>query len=223
MSDSLHFLDIIFFAMVAAFLVFRLRGVLGKRTGNERPPPQRPVPAPKPGEARPVDNVIDITNARKPGAETAAGFGNVGLGAIRAADRNFDPEAFLDGARAAFGMIVAAYAADDTRTLRPLLSDEVYRNFSGAIEARNRVGQRLETEVRGVAAEVIGAGLDGTVAYVTLRFTSSQINVLRDIDDKVIEGEPGNAVEIIDEWTFRRDTRSPDPNWQLVATSTPGA
>jgi predicted lipid-binding transport protein (Tim44 family) len=216
MSDSLHLLDIVFFAMVAAFLVFRLRAVLGKRTGAERPPP--------PVEARQIaDNVIDISNVRKPGLRPDTAFGDIGLGAIAAADRSFSPEIFLEGARAAFTMIVAAFAEGDTRMLRPLLSDEVYRNFAGAIESRNRAGERLDTQLQGVAATVAGAGLDGTVAYVSVRFVSRQINIRRDASDHIIEGDPEQAVEVIDEWTFRRDTRSPDPNWQLVATRSPEA
>ena len=214
MSDSLHLLDIVFFAMVAAFLVFRLRGVLGKRTGTERPPS-----ALDPREVKNADNVIDISHRRKP--DTA--FGDIGLGAIRAADRAFSPEVFLEGARAAFSLIVTAYAEGDSAVLRPLLSDEVYRNFAGAIEARNRAGERLDTQLQGVTAAVAGAGLDGTVAYVTVRFVSRQINVRRDANDHVIEGDATQAVEVVDEWTFRRDTRSPNPNWQLVATSSPEA
>ena len=219
MSDNLHFLDIIFFAMVAAFLVFRLRGVLGKRTGTEKPP----FDSAKPAELRSGDNVIDISNLRKLAGKPDTGYGDIGLGAIRAADRNFSPETFLEGARAAFSMIVTAYAEGDTALLRPLLSDEVYRNFTGAIEARNRAGERLDTKLRGVTAAVAGAGLDGTIAYVTVRFVSQQINVRRDADDRVIEGDATQAVEVVDQWTFRRDTRSPDPNWQLVATSSPEA
>ena len=166
-----------------------------------------------------ADNVIDISNGRKPDAA----FGDIGLGAIRAADRNFSPETFLEGARAAFSMIVTAYAEGDTSALRPLLSDEVYRNFTGAIEARNRAGEWLDTQLRGVTAAVAGAGLDGTVAYVTVRFVSHQVNVRRDVDDHIVDGDATQAVEVVDEWTFRRDTRSPNPNWQLVATSSPEA
>ena len=221
MGDSLHLLDIVFFAMVAAFLVFRLRSVLGKRTGNERPPPA--LDARKVADPTVTGNVIDIAQRRKPAASAESGFGAIGLGAIAAADRSFSPETFLEGARAAFAMIVTAYAEGDTDTLRPLLSDEVYRNFSGAIAARQQAGERLDTQLQGVVASVAGAGLDGTVAYVTVRYVSHQINLLRDRSDRIIEGEPDQAVEVIDEWTFRRDTRSPDPNWQLVATSSPEA
>jgi len=221
MSDSLHLLDIVFFAMVAAFLVFRLRGVLGKRTGTERPP--QPLDGRKPAEVKNADNVIDISNGRKPGAKPDTAFGDIGLGAIHAADRSFSPETFLEGARAAFSMIVTAYAEGDTGALRSLLSDEVYRNFAGAIEARNRAGERLDTQLHGVAAAVAGAGLDGTVAYVTVRFVSHQVNVRRDADDHVIDGDATQPVEVVDQWTFRRDTRSPNPNWQLVATSSPEA
>jgi predicted lipid-binding transport protein (Tim44 family) len=216
MSDGFHFIDIVFFAVVAAFLVLRLRSVLGRRTGEERPPPDLVA-------QRPTGTVIDLAGARKPVAEPVpAGPAGPGLAAIRAADPAFDPEVFLGGARAAFEMIVGAFAAGDARTLRPLLSDEVYRNFTTAITSRARAGERLETEVVRIrSAEPEAAGLDGSIAHVTIRFVSDQINALRDADDKVVEGDPDHAAEVIDEWTFRRDLRSPNPNWELVATRSP--
>ncbi len=216
MNDGFHFIDIIFFAVVAAFLVLRLRSVLGRRTGEERPPPDL---TPR----RNTDNVIDLPGARKPAAEPEiAGPAGSGLTAIRAADPAFDPEVFLAGARAAFEMIVAAFAAGDSRTLRPLLSDEVYRNFAAAIESRARAGERLETKLVAIrAAEPAAAGLDGSLAHVTVRFVSEQVNVVRRADDTVAEGDPDHAAEVVDEWTFHRDLRSANPNWALVATRSP--
>jgi predicted lipid-binding transport protein (Tim44 family) len=223
MSDGFHLLDIIFFAMVAAFLVLRLRSVLGRRTGNERPPPGL-APRRAPGMG-PADNVIDLAAVRKPDAEAPIpGPAGPGLSAIRAADPSFAPEGFLEGARAAFGMIVAAFAAGDTRTLRPLLSDEVYRHFAAAIEARAKAGERLETElVRIRSAEAVEAGLEGGLARITVRFASDQVNVLRGTDGAVVEGDPDRVAEVVDEWSFARELRSPNPNWALVATRSPEA
>ncbi|MGE5548132.1 MAG: Tim44/TimA family putative adaptor protein [Solirubrobacterales bacterium] len=218
MNDGFHFIDIIFFAMVAAFLVLRLRSVLGRRTGNERPPQQI-------GDApgRPSDNVIDLASARKPAGEAwPEGAVGAGLAAIRAADPAFSPEQFVSGARAAFGMIVEAYAHGDKPVLKPLLSDEVYRGFAEAIDGRQSAGEVLETELISIrAADIVEAGMERHLASVTVRFRSDQVNVVRDAQGRIVDGDPDRVADVTDEWTFRRDTRSPDPNWQLVATRAP--
>jgi predicted lipid-binding transport protein (Tim44 family) len=119
-------------------------------------------------------------------------------------------------------MIVEAYAAGEKTTLRPLLADDVYAGFESAIDQRQAAGQSFETQLTAVpAAEVIGAEMRDRLARITVRFKSEQINVLRDAQGKVLEGDPQTAEEVIDLWTFERDTASPDPNWILVETRTP--
>jgi predicted lipid-binding transport protein (Tim44 family) len=225
MNGDFHFLDIIFFAMVAAFLVLRLRNVLGRRTGNERPPTQwgakREVPAPaKPDGV--ADNVVDLASARKPApAEPVLPPGPLGegVGAIRTADPNFSLDAFLSGARMAFELIVDAYAAGNTTALRPLLADAVYGPFSDAIAQRQRAGETLETELLGIrTVEAVDAHLNGTVAEVTVRFVSEQVNLVKDAQGRIVEGDPQRIADVVDLWTFSRDTRAKDPNWQLAAT-----
>ncbi|MBI2235891.1 MAG: Tim44 domain-containing protein [Magnetospirillum sp.] len=228
MNDGFHFLDIVFFAMVAAFLVLRLRSVLGKRTGQERRPDQWQAappakPAAEPADSPAGDNVIELPRPRRSAAEpspsTPAG---AGIAAIRAADPAFDIDGFLAGARAAFEMIVHAYAAGDKAALQPLLSPEVFRQFADAIEARRRAGESLETELVGIKAlTIVEARMEGSHAVVTLRFTSEQVNVVRDAHGEIVEGDPTHVAEVVDEWSFRRDTRARDPNWALVATRTP--
>ncbi|MCC7166580.1 MAG: Tim44 domain-containing protein [Rhodospirillales bacterium] len=233
MGGGLHFLDIIFFAVVAVFLVLRLRSVLGRRTGNERPPsdPFTLPPAREPGAD---DKVIRLPERnRRPAtgepsqpatAEPAQPLSprDQGLAAIRAADGGFVPEEFLKGARAAFEMIVAAYAAGDTKTLRPLLAGEVYDNFAQAIKERQANGQTLKTDLVGIkSTEIEAARMEGASAMVTIRFVSEQANALLDGQGKVIEGDPNQIATVVDLWTFARDTRSRDPNWALVETGTP--
>ena len=223
MNDGYHLLDIVFFAMVAAFLVLRLRSVLGKRTGAERPPEKwNPADAPDSPDS-PVDNVVDLQSVRRsavePPAETPVGQG---LAAIRAVDRGFDLDGFLGGAKAAFEMIVIAFAHGDKATLQPLLAPDVYRHFSDAIEARRQHGETLQTELVGIrSAVLVEAGMDGRFATLTIRFVSEQVNALRDAKGEVVEGNPERVIDVIDLWTFRRDTRSTDPNWGLAATHTP--
>lgn len=218
MNDGFHFLDIIFFAMVAAFLVLRLRSVLGKRTGAERPPQQWQGPENDAGAA-----VIDLAARRRSGAEPPAESPvGLGLAAIRAADRGFDLDGFLGGARAAFEMIVGAFAAGDKATLQPLLAPEVFRHFAEAIDGRARNGETLTTDLVGIRSiEPVEARMDGGFAGLTLRIVSEQVNALRDHEGNVVEGSADRVIDVTDEWTFRRDTRSGDPNWVLAATRTP--
>lgn len=226
MNESFQYIDIIFFAMVALFLVMRLRSVLGKRTGNERPPQMDTLnrSAEPSGKG---DNVIELPDRRRtipegpqdPYTGTAIG---AGLTQIRLADPAFDSKQFLQGAKAAFEMILGAFAAGDTKTLKPLLSADVLRNFQGAIDARQRAGEVLDSELIGVkSADLLEAGMEGRQAVVTVRFVTEQVNALRSAAGEVLEGDPNRVTEVVDIWTFSRDTRSRDPNWLLVATATP--
>lgn len=220
MNDGFQFIDIVFFAMIAAFLVLRLRSVLGRRTGNERPHdgfnPRRSSAEPR------NDNVVELPDRRRQ-AEVPEQYQGTPVGAgltqIKVADPAFSPDGFLSGAREAFAMIVGAFAAGDAASLRPLLSDEVFSNFSAAIDQRAAAGETLETELVGIKkAEIAEARMDGFDAVVTIRFVSDQVNVLRDKAGEVVDGDPTRVTEVTDLWTFARDTRSPDPNWSLVAT-----
>ena len=142
-----------------------------------------------------------------------------GLARIRDADPGFDPPQFLEGARAAFEMIVAAFAEGDQDKLRPLLSDEVYRPFCTAIDERGAAHETLESRILALKQiDISEAELDGRAARVTLKIVSDQINVVRAHDGSIVDGDPEHAIEKTDFWTFARDTRSADPNWALVAT-----
>ncbi|MFO1075224.1 MAG: Tim44/TimA family putative adaptor protein [Geminicoccaceae bacterium] len=240
MSDGFAYLDILFFALVAAFIAFRLRSVLGRKTGSERPrvdpisrrtAAQATEPPARAGDpARGGDNVVPLPERGVPPApaEESPALANAdptlrhGVAAIRAADPGFELDQFLQGARAAFAMIVEAFAKGDRRALRPLLADEVYAQFAGAIDAREKAGQVLTTELVATReAEPAAAGMVGALARVTVRFTSEQIKVVRDAAGAVVEGDPRQIETVIDVWTFERDTRSRDPNWQLVETGAP--
>jgi predicted lipid-binding transport protein (Tim44 family) len=226
MGDFPHYFDIVLFAMVAVFLVLRLRSVLGRRTGNERPPDALLRQAKPPGE--PIgDKVIAFGNHGPAAAPvpplitaTPADAVATGLARIRAADPGFDPTGFLEGARIAFETIVGAFAAGDQQRLRPLLSDEVYAPFAAAIDERRSARETLETRVQALKRlDIVEAGISGRIARVTVKFVSDQFNVLRAHDGSIVDGDPEHAVEKTDFWSFARDTRAADPNWALVATS----
>jgi predicted lipid-binding transport protein (Tim44 family) len=144
---------------------------------------------------------------------------NRGMRAIKDADASFDPKTFVEGAKLAYEMIVMAYADGDRRTLKNLLSREVYEGFVAAIDERERRSEKIESSFVGIdKAAIVGAEMKGSEAHVTLRIVSELISATRDSAGSVIDGDPETVAEVKDVWTFARDTRSRDPNWKLVAT-----
>jgi predicted lipid-binding transport protein (Tim44 family) len=228
MEGSFPFLEIVLFAMVAGFLILRLRGVLGRRTGNERRRPDPISARTAAEESRERDTVVPLPERPRPTAqgESAPSVANAGalsgIGQIRSVDRGFDSSGFVTGARRAFEMIVESFASGDSNGLRPLLSDEVFAQFDGAIRARSEAGHSLTTTLVGIReAEIVDAGLEGRTAQVTVKFVSEQINVTRDREGRVVDGDPSAVATVTDIWTFARNTASRDPNWVLVATRSP--
>ena len=220
--------EIILLAMVAGFLVLRLRSVLGRRQGFERPPQAERPAGYDPRAARPVDGAIE--DAAPAGALGGSGAGGrriipdrrspVGQALVRiqGVDASFDPSRFLDGAEAAFRMIVQAFAAGDRATLQSLLSNDAYAGFAKVLDAREAAGEHQRTELRAVHELAIeAADLRGTVADVTVRFVTDQINMTTGRDGDVVSGSDA-VTELTDLWTFQRDLSSPDPTWKLVGT-----
>ncbi len=221
MGDLPHYFDIILFAMVAAFLVLRLRSVLGRRTGNERRRDLFVRGSTPAGDKVGAGKIVTLAPrpgplaAVTPPSNTVAG----GIAQISATDPGFEASAFLDGARGAFELIVNAFARGDKAALRPLLSDDTYRSFTTAIDEREAASETLETRIAKIKdIDIVEAGMDNRMARVAVKLVTDQINVLRAHDGSVVDGDPQNLIEKTDYWTFARDTRSNDPNWLLVAT-----
>ena len=210
-------IDLILFAMVAAFLVLRLRSVLGRRTGFERPPQQDAARAGAPtrdAEAPPPPPVAalrgGIPDARSPAGQA--------LVRIRGADASFEPAAFLGGAEGAFRMIVQAFAAGDRATLRDLLAEDAFAGFDQAIAAREQAGETQRSEIRAIHdMRIEAADLRGSVADITIRIVSDQVNVTTAADGSISAGAEA-VTEITDLWTFQRDLAVSDPTWKLVGT-----
>ena len=236
----MHYFDILIFALIAVFLALRLRSVLGSRTGEEKPPvdPYSPPGSEPedgkivrfPGQSAPAEAKDDEAEDASPPPEPAKpvvdysvyGAASVGLEAIAKADPGFEPQSFLDGAKAAFEMIVAAFAKGDVKTLKGLLAPDVLKDFTGAIETRQQEGQSLSSQLIGLSeTTVYAARLADSEAYVTVRFVSEQVNALKDKSGAVVDGDATKAEKVVDVWTFMRDVRARDPNWRLVETLTP--
>lgn len=223
----------IIFLALAVFIFLRLRSVLGQRTGRERPPidpysardvrsaPNDKVvslPGRAPDPVRPATEPVEPEERWKgiaePGSASAAG-----LDAMVREDDTFDIKHFVTGARAAYEMIVSAYATGDRYQLKNLLSRDVYEGFDGAIREREQRGETVETRFVSIdKAEVTGAEVRGTIGQITVRFVSQLVSVTRDRNGNVIDGSSDKVTDVTDVWTFSRDTSSRDPNWKLVAT-----
>ena len=222
----------IIFLALAVFIFLRLRSVLGQRTGRERPP-YDPYSARDAVRSPASDKVVALPTRSAPQAvepapapadrwkgvaEQGTALAN-GFDAIVAEDKTFDPKHFLTGGRAAYEMIVTAFAEGDRKSLKNLLSREVYDGFENAIRERENRGETTETRFVSIdKADLIGAELRGKTAQITVRFVSQLISVTHDRTGGVIEGSPEKVTEVTDVWTFARDISSRDPNWKLVAT-----
>ncbi|HEV1998981.1 MAG TPA: Tim44/TimA family putative adaptor protein [Xanthobacteraceae bacterium] len=227
----------IIFLVLAVFIFARLRSVLGQRTGRERPPydPYSARDAAKPLASS--DKVVTLPGratekveprtieAAKPAAERWAGIAPAdsivanGLDAIAAADASFDAGHFVTGAKAAYEMIVLAFAQGDRKTLKNLLARDVYDGFAAAITEREGRGETMESRFVSISkAEITAAEAKSNTAQVTVRFVSELISATRNKAGGVTDGSPERVSEVTDIWTFARELGSGDPNWKLIAT-----
>lgn len=233
MAGDMEYLDFgtIFFFVAAVVIFLQLRKVLGRRTGNERPP-FNPYASSRTAEvedkAKPGDNVVSLPRRGEPKenqfekVDALAKPGtplNEGLRTIQNADPTFDPAKFLEGSKMAYEMIVMSFADGDRKTLKSLLSREVFDGFVSAIADRESRGEKVQSSFVGInKADITGAEMKGTEAHVTVRVVSELISATLDKDGNVIDGDKEAVAEVKDVWTYARDTRSKDPNWKLVAT-----
>ena len=215
------------FAVVAIFVIFKLRSVLGTRTGAER----RPLdPTSPPRDPAVNGNVIPLGAVARAGgppppADRWKGIAEKGsplaaaLDAILAAEPSFTAAGFLSGARAAYEMIVVAFAAGDLATLRRLLTPEALANFATAIQARKAAEQTMKTTLVSIdAADLVDARVAGAAATLAVRFAAKIVSATLDSAGAVIEGSTTTVVDHLDVWTFTRQLGARDPNWQLSAT-----
>jgi predicted lipid-binding transport protein (Tim44 family) len=223
--------DIVIYALVAAGLIFWLRTILGTRHGDE---PQRPNPFITPDEKGKTelltapDKGVELIGAEVPEAaydpfsdEKIAASLDVRetLREIGQKDRSFEPVSFLKNAEEAFIMIVEAFAEGDRDFLKPLVAETVYDSFVKEIDRRLEKGERVLTEVHAIRkAEIIGAKIEGKMAFISVAIQAQETCVVRDANETIIAGNPNRATEMNDVWVFGRMLKSKDPVWRLYET-----
>lgn len=208
--------EIVLLAMVALFVGLRLYAVLGQRTGHEQQPVAPPQAAAKPEAAVPAAEAQPMT---EPSSITLDKGTAAALRSLIAADPSFDTARFLDGAQAAYRMILEAFWKGDRETLAELVGDDVRTAFEEAITERDSAGHRLDNRLIAVErAAIESASVDNRTATVEVRFDAFVAAVTRDAEGELVAGSLTDAVATHDIWTFRRDLKSDDPNWVLVET-----
>ncbi len=230
------------FLILAVVIFLKLRSVLGRRTGHEQARYDRvkaqqeasqrakvaaqdkvvtlPRREREELEPRPVEPAVrtDIEERVKGLAGGDSGL-TKGLLDIVRADATFDPDQFLKGARAAYEIIVTAFAEGNRKTLRDLLSREVYDGFAGAITEREGRSEQIDQSFVGIkSSDIVEAELKNGMAQLTIKFVSELISATRDKAGEVITGDPKRIKEVTDIWTFAREVASRNPNWRLIAT-----
>lgn len=209
--------EIVLLAMVALFVGLRLYAVLGRRTGHEQQPVTRPETVPGTDAVSPLpDAAPDRADAGTHVYEDAA---SNGIRAIIAADPNFDVARFLEGAQAAYRMVLEAFWKGDQEELAYLTAEDVRTSFAQAISDREAAGYTLDNRlIRIDRAMIEGAELSGRDASIRVRFDADIAAITRNAEGEIIAGTLSDAVETHDVWTFRRTLGSDDPNWLLVET-----
>jgi predicted lipid-binding transport protein (Tim44 family) len=207
----LPFIDILIFAVIAVLLVLRLRSVLGQRTGYEQPQ-----------DNQVKESFADKGNAPIPfqkAADKSAKISGSGLEALRRADRQFNEKEFVQGATAAFEMILTAFADGDQAQLKRLLSYDLLHSFMQTIHDRTAAKESLEITVNDIReVSILNVELVDSVASITVHFHTTQTRIARDEQGEVMEDSDTEPQEFIDIWTFERDLTLSDPNWKLAET-----
>ena len=222
-------LPTVIFALVALFVAWKLRSVLGMRQDSDRPgellaplrrapgPASAPVAQPDapPSAPAPPPCGGSLEGRRRARTPRSGAASTPSPGRIAASRR----KASCPARRVAYDMVVHAFAAGNSDALKSLMSPEAFANFESAIHARADAGHTMTTTVVSIDnATIVGAALVGQMARISVRFAAKLASVTRDAQGEVVDGSPNTVVEHIDLWTFARDVRSRDPNWQLTAT-----
>ncbi len=223
--DFLHFGDLIFFALVAGILLYRLRIVLGRKDFNHKIKPKafsplKEVTAPqtKTGKTDKENEQVKplVSKVFEPEVKSEKILSV--LESIKTYDKNFTAGNFLQGAKMAFEMIIEAFSKGDKETLKNLLDNEIYNDLLSALNERDVDKTYLTTLVSINSADITNASLKDKIAAITVNFVSEQIDLVKDKEGNILEGNPSQINIVKDSWVFSRNVTSSNPNWKLVST-----
>ncbi len=225
MTEEFPYADIIILALIAGFILLRLRSVLGQKNEHDKPDFFQPRPNVEQNK-EPIIQLSEKTIKPRPKVDmdpytSALGSGDVlqGINDIKSKDPLFNASIFMDGAKMAFEMVFDAFVKGDKQTLANLLSTEIYNQFANDIDARDKQENRQETTLLSVKPiEISKASIDRNNAQLTVRFESEQVTIERAKNGDIVGGDPSDVQHVNDEWSFERDVTSKNPNWKIIET-----
>jgi predicted lipid-binding transport protein (Tim44 family) len=226
MSDGSSYADILILALIAGFILLRLRSVLGDKIGNDNPSYFNKPQASEPVKAEPIVQLDEKSLRPRLREEEDPYLASLSDSAMTAAleemkekDPQFTATAFLQGAKMAYEMVFDAFAKGDKKTLSMLLSSELYDTFAREIDSRDGSAQKADTTLVSVTAKSISeASVNGSIARIKVVFDSEQITVVRNDNGEIIEGNPSDVTQVEEDWVFERNVTSKNPNWKVIET-----
>ena len=216
--NNFPYIDIIILAMIAIFIINRLRNALGKKTGNESDIVEKFTQKRTEFKESEPDDISKGQNKRKPVDRKHHSDPkiNKSINEILKIEPNFDPSSFCNGAKKAFEYILTEYCKDNIKSLEKLVSKNILSSFSAQIKERQKKSEKLEITVISIKEPAIkNIAVQKNKAIIKLFFASEQVQLTKDKNDKVIEGDSNQILSIAENWTFSKDMKSKDPNWTL--------
>ena len=217
--NNIPYIDILILAMIAIFIINRLKNVLGKKTGNEHDIVEKYSRGKTNFKESPPDQISKSNQNQKTVKDVFFHNDpkiNSDLREIYNQDENFDSKEFLDGSKKAFEFIIKNYSEEKLEPLKKLLSSSIYNDFESQIDARVKKSQNLDITIIGIkSAEIVKASLKSKIALICVKFSSEQVQVVKDLEGKIVEGDNNQILSIDEKWSFSKNLKSKDPNWTL--------
>ena len=220
--NSIPYIDILILAMIAVFIINRLKNVLGKKTGNEQDIVEKFTQGKSSFKESPPDNTSQIKNSKHKEKLALKRFHpedkvNNSLKSIHGLDLNFSIEDFINGAKKAFEFIISNYSQENIKPLKKLLSPQIFNDFDSQITERTKKKQNLDITIISVKdSKIINAKISKkSLASITVNFLSEQVQVTKNLRGDIVEGDSNQILEISENWTFNRNLKNKDPNWTL--------
>lgn len=220
MDTGFSYGDIIVIGAIAAFILLRYRAMLGTDTGRDVRPQAKPAPASDYERViqLPAKAVAAVSDKKEEPGKQYGALAETFV-AMRGIDQEFTPDEFLQGARAAYEMVIDAFTKADRDTLKMLLSDAMYKEFDAALTADEAADRKAETTLVAIKnATLVDAKLNGSNATLTVDFLSEQVHLVRDLEGAIIEGDASSEEKVEDRWVFTRSLTSSDYNWKIIET-----
>ena len=206
MQNSFQYIDILIFGIIAIFLIFRLKNILGTKTGFEETNTNEKT------QNKQFTNVVPL----KPNKNQVNEFE---LNKILEIDPNFNADDFLTGSKNFFEMVLKSFVSGDLENIKDFTKPSVFKSFKSAIDERNKEQETLIIDLKSIKEnKITKSNITKTSIRLNVKFETFQIRALMDKNDEIIDGDNNNEILVKDEWTFEKKIKDDNPNWTLIET-----